>query len=106
MQQLHANQKDTLSIQATDIGGNPVKFVPDTPPVWLNSNPAAVAMTVSADGLSAVLVPVAGAVGEVTTVTLSVTIGGVTFTATDDLTVVEGAIAGVQIIDTFSDNTP
>lgn len=106
--QLHVDQKVTLSIVATDAAGNPVAFKPDaatppaTNPVWTNSNPAAADMAVSNDGLSAVVTPKADQVGQVTSVSVAVTVNGVTFTATDDLTIVEGAIAGVKIVETFS----
>lgn len=102
--QLHVDQKVSLSIVATDVAGNPVKFAPDAAPVWANSNPAAADMTVSNDGLTATLIPKADAVGQVTSVSLAVVIGGVTFTATDDISIVEGAIAGVKIVESFSPN--
>jgi hypothetical protein len=104
--QLHVDQKVTLSIVATDAAGNPVAFKPDaatppaTNPTWTNSNPAA-DMVVSNDGLTAVLTPKADQVGQVTSVSMAVIVDGVTFTATDDLTIVEGAIAGVKLIETF-----
>jgi hypothetical protein len=102
MSQLHVDQTVSLSLQASDAAGNMVKFTPDAPPTWVNSNPAAATDAVAADGLTDVLTPVAGATGQTTTVTVSVVIGGVTFTATIDEAIVAGAIAGVKIVETFS----
>lgn len=100
MSQLHIDQTVSISIVATDVAGNTVAFTPDAPPIWTNSNPAAATDAVSADGLSDVLTPVA--VGLTTSVGVSVVIGGVTFTATIDEAVVEGAIAGIKLVETFS----
>jgi hypothetical protein len=94
---LHLNQIDNLSIVADDANLNIVPFTPDAPPVWTNSNPAAATMVASADGLTAVLTPVA--VG-VTTVGVSVVINKVTFSASDDITIVAGAIASISIVAT------
>jgi hypothetical protein len=102
MSQLHVDQIVTLGIIAVDSKGNQVKFAPDAAPLWTNSNNAAATSVVSPDGLSNVLTPVAGAVGQVDTVTVVVVIGGVTFTATIDETVVAGAVAGVKITEAFS----
>jgi hypothetical protein len=100
-QQLHVDQQDTLGIQATDVAGTNVPFVPDAVPVWTNSNPAAATLTVAADGLLAVLVPI-GAVGDATSVSVSASIGKSPFTATNDYNLVAGAVAAIAITDTFS----
>ena len=98
---IHINQIDTQSIVAVDATGaivTPVAF--DSPPVWTNSNPAAATNVVSADGLTNVLTPVAA--GQTTTVAVTAIIGGVTFTATTDYSVVSGSVASISIADTFS----
>lgn len=102
MSQLHVDQVVTLGLMAVDSKGNQVKFVPDAPPVWTNSNNAAATAAVSADGLTDVVTPVAGSEGQVDTVSVVVSVGGVQFTASVDETVVAGAIAGVKITETFS----
>jgi hypothetical protein len=98
---LHLAQIGNLSIVADDSKLNVVSFTPDpvvapaTNPTWTNSNPAAATLVASVDGLTAVLTPVA--IG-VTTVGVSVVIGGVTFSASDDISIVGGAVASVSIV--------
>lgn len=101
-QQLHVDQIDTISIAAVDAAGNPVVATFDSPPVWTNSNPLAATNVVSSDGLTNVLTPVAGATGQVTTVAVTAIIGGTTFTASSDYTIVAGAVAGINLVDSFS----
>jgi hypothetical protein len=70
-----------LAIEYLDQNGNPMLVTP-TPtdiPVWSNANPAVETLSVAADGLSATGTPVAPGND---TVSLSVTVGGQTFTAT------------------------
>jgi len=107
--QIHLSQVDNLSIVADDANLNVVPFTPDaavppaTNPTWTNSNPAAATLVASADGLTAVLTPVA--VG-VTTVGVSVLITDpatkvtTTFSASDDISVVTGPIASISIVAT------
>lgn len=98
---LHIDQIDTLSIVALDAADDPVAPITfDSPPVWTNSNPAAATNLPSADGTTNVLTPIA--VGQTTTVGVTAIIGGVTFTASADYTVVAGAVASIQIADSFS----
>lgn len=77
----------TDTIAYLDANGNPMLTVPtpDSPPTWANTaDPTVDTMTVSADGSTATI----DAVGVGTdTVTLTVVVGGVTFTATQQLSV-------------------
>jgi hypothetical protein len=105
MSQLHKKEKVTLSIIARDVAGVPVQFAPDSKPVWTNSNPAAATDAVAADGLSDVLTPAPAAnIGDVTSVGLTVVIKGIAFTATVDETIVDGDVASIEIVETFSPN--
>lgn len=101
MSQLHVDQTVTLSLIAVDSAGTQVPFKPDAPPVWTNSDESVATSAVSPDGLTDTLTPT-DAVGGVTTVNVSVLIGGVPFSATVDETVVAGAIAGIKIVETFA----
>lgn len=100
MSQLHADQIVTLSLQAVDANGNLVEFMPDVEPVWDNSDAGAAEMEVSEDGLTAVLTP--HLVGSSTTVSVTLSIDGVTFSASIVEDVVSGAVAGIRIVETFS----
>jgi len=105
MSELHKRETVKLSIIARDVAGVPVQFVPDSPPVWTNSNPAAATDAVAADGLSDVLTPVPTAnIGDVTSVGLTVIIKGIAFTATIDETIVDGNVASIEIVETFTPN--
>lgn len=101
MSQLHTDQIVTLSLQAVDSQGNIVDATFENTQ-WSNSNEAAAASKVSDDGLTDTLTPGSGAIGQATTVSVSTQIGGVTFTASITETIVAGAVAGVQLIETFS----
>jgi len=100
MSQIHIDQVCTLSLVAVDSKGNQVALNPDAPPNWTNSDESAATSAVSADGLTDTLTPVA--VGKTTTVNVSVSIGGVIFTASIDEAVVAGAVAGIKIVETFA----
>lgn len=94
---LHIDQIGNLSIVADDSKLNvvsPVTF--DSPPVWTNSNPAAATLVASTDGTTAVLTPVAA--GLVTTVGVSASVAGVSFSASDDVSIVSGAVASISIV--------
>lgn len=100
LSQLHDDQVDNLSIQAVDAKGNivsPVAF--DSPPTWTNSDDTAATVAASADGTTAVVTPVK--VGGTTTVSVSASIAGTVFTASTQITVVTGAVAGISIVETF-----
>ena len=99
-QTLHVDQIDTVTIQFVDAQGNVVQATPDSPPVWSNSVPTVVGAAPSADGLSDVLTGLV--VGQTSTVGVTVVVGGVSFSAQDDVLVVEGAIAGIKLVHTFS----
>ncbi len=100
-QTLHVDQIDTVTLQAVDAKGNIVPLTPDAAPVWTDSVPAAVSQTPSTDGLSDVLTA-AGTPGQVSTIGVTVLVGGVSFSAQDDVMVVAGAIAGIKLVHTFS----
>lgn len=100
-QTLHVDQIDTVTIQAFDAKGNAIAFTPDSPPVWTDSAPAVVAQAPSADGLSDVLTP-ANAVGQSSTIGVTVIVGGQSFGASDTVTVVAGAIAQIKLVHNFS----
>lgn len=78
----------SFSILYLDASGNPmlVTPTPDSPPVWANApSPAgATTFTVGPGGLTASDVAVAAGTD---TISLTVVVGGVTFTATDGVTV-------------------
>ena len=88
------------SIIYLDQNGNPMltPVTPDSPPTWTNApNPAGIdTLTVSADGSTSVLA--ATAVGT-DTLTLTVVVGGKTFTASEQITISAApqVLSGVQI---------
>lgn len=101
MRQLHIDQIDNLSISATDKDGNivsPIAF--DAAPVWTNTNEGAARLTPSATGTTALLEPLT--IDGVTTIGVQVSIGGVVFNASADYTVISGAVAAIDIVDTFA----
>ena len=103
MSQLHVDNIMNYAITAADAAGDPISPITfDAPPVWTSSNPAAGAIVASADGTTAVLTPAAapGSVGQVTTVTMTCSIAGTSFSATDSVTIVAGAVASVSIVGT------
>jgi len=100
-QQLPVGHKDTVTIEAIDANGNVIAFTPDAPPVWSDSAPSEVAEAISTDGLSNVLTAV-GPAGQSSTIGVSLKVGGVSYTASDVVTVVAGAIAGIRLVHTLS----
>ena len=84
MTALTVGHMDTLGIEYLDTTGAPMltPVTPDSPPVWTNapSTPPVDTFVVAADGSSAVLTATAAGAD---TVTLTVIVGGVTFTASD-----------------------
>ena len=96
MSDIRLDQTATLSVEAVDAFGNPVPAVFDSPPAWTNSNDAAATLAVSGD--TATLTPVAGGVGQSTTVTVTASIAGVPFSASVDYTVIAAAVAGIRIV--------
>ena len=93
---------DNLSIGFLDQHGNPmlVTPVPDLPPVWANAPVPAGAdtLTVATNGLTAVLAAVAAGAD---TVSLTVVVGGHTFTASDSITISAApqVLTSVEIVD-------
>lgn len=85
---LALNQLGNLSIAFLDNSNPPVAIVPtptpDAAPVWTVSDTTVATLVADPTGLTAVLTPVA--VGPVT-VTLALTVGGVSFNATASITV-------------------
>ena len=86
-----------------DTNGNPMltPVTPDSPPVWTDApaSPPVDTFTVAADGSTAVLAATATG-GD--TVTLTVIVGGVTYTASDLVTInaAPQTLGGVQIVAT------
>lgn len=83
---LAVGHKLELAIMFLDQNGNPMLTTPtpDTAPTWANTTPATEVLTPAASGLTAEGIPAAPGSD---TVTLNVTVGGVAFTATLDVTV-------------------
>jgi len=77
---------DNMSIAFLDQHGNPmlVPPVPDSPPTWTQTTPATATLAVAADGMSATETALAPGSD---VVTLTVTVGGATFSATLPLSV-------------------
>ena len=100
MSDIRLDQTATLAVEAIDAFGNPVPAAFDSPPAWTNSNNAAATLAVSGD--SATLTPVAGGVGQSTTVTVTASIGGAPFSGSIDYTVVSGVIVGIRIVATLN----
>ena len=75
-----------LSIQFLDQNGHEMAVTPtpDAPPAWTNGNPAVDTLTVSADGLSASDLGVSAGAD---TIGVSLSVGGVSFAASDAVTV-------------------
>ena len=75
-----------MSIGYFDQHGNPMAPAPtpDAPPQWTQANPAADTLTPAPDGNSATALGLAAGSD---TISLSLTVGGATFSATLDLTV-------------------
>ena len=88
-----------FSIEYVDTNGNPMltPVTPDSPPTWTNVSGSPDTFTVSADGTTAVL-QATGAGSD--TVSLSVTVGGVIFTASDLITInaPPQVLGGVDIV--------
>jgi hypothetical protein len=96
MTDIRQDQTATLSVEAIDALGNPVPGIFDSPPVWTNSNDAAATLSVTGD--VATLTPVAGAVGQSTTVSVTASIGGAPFSASIGFTDIAALIAGIRIV--------
>jgi hypothetical protein len=89
---------ETLSIEYIDANGTVISPspAPDSPPVWTNSDNTVATDAVSADGNTNV---VTGFKAGTDAVGLSLVIGGVTFIATEEITVTD-AVASVRIVAT------
>lgn len=88
MVQLPLGQIDTVTIQAVDADGNPVPFQPDSPPVWSNGAPQVIKSQPSSDGLTDVVTPLAAGS---TSLSVSASVGGKPFSASDTETVVSNS---------------
>lgn len=103
-QLLRIDEIDNLTIAVLDASGNPVTppVTFDSPPVWalVDTASSGASLVPDASGLSAVLTP--GAVGSTVTLNLTGVIGGVTFTASLDVTIVAGVstVASISIVAT------
>lgn len=78
--------KVTASLVFLDQNANPMLIAPtpDSPPTWTDSTPATGTLTAAADGLSAT--EIANTTGT-DTISVSVSVGGTTFSATLGVTV-------------------
>lgn len=91
------------SFQYVDTTGAPMltPVTPDSPPVWADApaTPPVDTFVVAADGSTAVLTATAAGSD---TVTVTVIVGGVTYTATDLVTISAAAqvLGGIQIVAT------
>ena len=83
---VNVGHKVSMSIVYLDANGNPMLTTPtpDSPPVWTDSTPATGGLVVSADGLTAVETAIAPGSD---TVNLTVVVGGVSFAASQAITV-------------------
>ncbi len=94
-----------FSIEYVDTAGNVMltPVTPDSPPTWTDApaTPPVDTFTVAADGSTALLM--ASAAGS-DTVSLSVTVGGVTFSASDLITITAApqVLGGVNIVSVVS----
>lgn len=81
MTTVSVGHKVALAVGFLDTNGNPMVMAPtpDSPPAWINSNPAAETLVAAADGLSAVTTTVAPG-NDV--VSLTVVVGAASFSAT------------------------
>lgn len=59
---VHINEQDTILLTFTDKAGKPSQAPSSVVPTWSLSNPALATINPAADGRSALVVPVAGAV--------------------------------------------
>lgn len=101
MRQIHVDTLDQIGIIATDKDGNVVSPIPiDEAPIWTNSDDTVATISLGANGLSVTLNPTK--IDGVTTVTVSAKIGGTTFIASADYSVISGSIAKIDLTDTFS----
>ncbi len=84
--ELKGGQTLPLSIEYLDQNGTPMAVSPllDVPPSWANNTPATETLTASPDGLTASALAVAAGTD---TVRVSLSVGGVQFSATLDVTV-------------------
>lgn len=83
---LQVGQTAPLSIAFLDQSGNPMATTPtpDSPPSWTNTSPTIETLTVADGGLTATLTALAAGDDEVS---LTVVVGGQTFTASVAVTV-------------------
>lgn len=99
---INVGHQDTMTISFLDQNGNPmlVTPTPDSKPSWTNAPVPGGddTLTVAADGMSAVLAAVA--VGQ-DVVTLTVIVGGKSFTATDAITITAApqVLSAISIVD-------
>lgn len=90
-----------FSLVFLDQNGNPmlVTPTPDTPPAWTDTTPATGTLTAAASGLTASELAVAAGTD---TVNVALTVGGVAFSASIDLTVQAApqVLTSIQILAT------
>lgn len=91
---LPLDQLGNLALTVTDHANNPLTVAFDAPPVWGSSAPTVGTIAAAADGVTAILTPVA--LGGLT-VSVSATIGGKSFSGTLDVIVGAGGPANLVV---------
>lgn len=83
---LEVGQTLNMALVFLDQAGNPMTTTPtpDSPPAWVDSTPATETLTVDGTGLAATGTPLAPGTD---TVSVTVVVGGVSFSASLDVTV-------------------
>jgi hypothetical protein len=89
-----------LTIQAVNGLGNVVEIIDfDSAPAWTNSNPKAATGEAWEDGQRYIVTPASGAVGQATSISVSVQIGGQNYSATNEIRIVAGKVASIKIVE-------
>jgi hypothetical protein len=89
-----------LTIQALNGLGAVLEIVDfDSPPSWTNSNPKAATGEAWEEGQRYIVTPAGGAVGQSTSISVSVQIGGQHYSATNEIRIVAGKVAAIKIVE-------
>lgn len=105
MDQVTVGHTDTIAIVQVDQNGNPMKtpVAFDAPPAWTNvpGSPPIDGLVVAADGSTAVATALAAGQD---TITVTATVGGVTYTATLQLSISEApqVLSGIKLVGTVA----
>lgn len=98
MRDLRLDQSDILTLSGRDHKGNRIIPVFDSAPVWKGSDDAVATIAPQPDG-SAIVTPVALGAMNVSVVAV---IGGNSYSAALDITIMPGAIVGIDINESIS----